>query len=87
MSRREFQRKRTMTFFIDAAREIIEDEGIKGITIRKVADKAGFNSATLYNYFENLDHLVFLAAMRYIKDYVHALPKYIKEARNSLERF
>ncbi len=87
MSRRDIQRKRTMTFFIDAAREIIEKEGIKGISIRKVADKAGFNSATLYNYFENLDHLIFLAAMRYIKDYVQALPEYIKEAKNSFEKF
>jgi len=46
------KKRRVMTYFIEAANEIIKEEGINGITIRKVADKAGFNSATIYNYFE-----------------------------------
>ncbi len=49
-----------MTYFIDATNEIIENEGIESVTIRKVANLAGYNSATIYNYFENLDHLIFL---------------------------
>lgn len=76
-----------MTYFIDAADEIIKEEGIKKVTIRKVADKAGYNSATIYNYFENLDHLILFAAMRYIKDYSLALPEYLKGAKNALDRF
>lgn len=76
-----------MTYFIDAADEIIKEEGIKKVTIRKVADKAGYNSATIYNYFENLDHLIFFAAMRYINDYSLALPEYLKNAENALDRF
>lgn len=87
MVKKEIQRKRTMTYFINAADEIIEEEGIKKVTIRKVADKAGYNSATLYNYFENLDHLVFFAAMRYIKDYTFALPRYVKNSNNALDVF
>ncbi len=87
MNRKELQRKRTMTYFINAAHEILEEEGIKKVTIRKVAKKAGYNSATIYNYFENLDHLIFFAAMRYIKDYTLALPKYLKDADNALDRF
>jgi AcrR family transcriptional regulator len=87
MNRKEIQRKRTMTYFINAAHEILEEEGIKKVTIRKVAKKAGYNSATLYNYFENLDHLIFFAAMRYIKDYTLALPEYLKDADNALDRF
>lgn len=87
MDKKEIQRKRMMSYFIDAADRIIMEEGISGITIRKVADYAGYNSATLYNYFENLDHLVFFAAMRYIKDYALALSDYIKPAKNALEKF
>lgn len=87
MDKKEIQRKRMMSYFIDAADRIIMEEGISGITIRKVADYAGYNSATLYNYFENLDHLIFFAAMRYIKDYALALPEYIKSATNALEKF
>lgn len=87
MEKRNIQRKRTMTYFIDAAYEIIKEEGIKKVTIRKVADKAGYNSATIYNYFENLDHLILYAAMRYVKDYTLALPEYLKDAKNALDRF
>jgi len=87
MSNKEIQRKRMMSYFIDAADKIIDEEGINGITIRKVADYAGYNSATLYNYFENLDHLILFAAMRNIKDYALALPEYIKNAKNALDKF
>lgn len=87
MTKKEIQRKRIMTYFINAAKEIIDEEGIEGITIRKVADKAGYNSATLYNYFENLDHLTFFAAMKYIRNYAHALPEYLEDADNSLDIF
>ncbi len=30
-------------------------EGMEAITLRKVADLAGYNGATLYNYFKDLD--------------------------------
>jgi AcrR family transcriptional regulator len=87
MTNKEMQRKRTMSYFINAADELIEEEGIKNITLRKVANKAGYNSATIYNYFENFDHLIFYAAMRYIKDYALALPGYLKDTQNAMDRF
>jgi len=87
MIKKELQKKRIMTYFIEAADEIIKEEGISGVTIRKVADKAGYNSATLYNYFENLDHLLLFAAMRHIKDYASALPEYLKNSNDALDKF
>lgn len=39
-------------YFVDATAEIIEEEGVENVTIRKVADRAGYNSATIYNYFQ-----------------------------------
>lgn len=87
MCNNEIRRRRTMIYFIEAADEIIKEEGIENITIRKTANKAGYNSATLYNYFENADHLKFFAAMGYIKDYALALPKYLEGAENSVDIF
>jgi len=87
MTKKSIQRKRMMLYFIDATDEIIDDEGIAGVTLRKVADKAGYNSATIYNYFENLDHLIFFAAMRHIKDYGYALNSYISDAKNAMDIF
>lgn len=86
MDKKEIQRKRTLRYFIDAAAQIIDEEDIDAITIRKVADIAGYNSATLYNYFENLNHLVSMAALKFVRDYIEALPTYIKRANNALEK-
>lgn len=76
-----------MIYFIEAADGIIKEDGIENVTIRKTADRAGYNSATLYNYFENADHLKFFAAMRYIKDYALALPKYLEGIDNPVDIF
>ena len=38
-------------------REIIEEEGIDSLSIRKTAEKAGYNSATLYHYFSDFEEL------------------------------
>jgi AcrR family transcriptional regulator len=87
MAKNIVREKRTMTVFIDAAAEIIKEEGINNITIRKVADKAGYNSATIYNYFEKLDHLVLFASMKYLKAYALALPVCLKDANSALDKF
>ncbi len=65
------QKYRTMRYFIDATKEIAEVEGIDKLTIRNIADRAGYNSATIYNYFENLDSLVALAMIDSVTDYLY----------------
>jgi AcrR family transcriptional regulator len=87
MENKELQKKRMMSYFIEAANKIIEKEGIEGVTIRKVANMAGYNSATLYNYFENLNHLVFFSSMKYLKDYAESLNSYTRGSKNSLEKY
>lgn len=86
MSRKEMQKRRIMKYFIDAALEIIKKEGLENVTIRKVAVLAGYNSATLYNYFENLDHLLFYSSMKYLRNYLLKLQK-MKMPQDKLERF
>lgn len=83
--KKDIQRKRTIRLFIDSAVSIIEEEGFDSITIRKVADKAGYNSATLYNYFRNLDHLKALTALTFITDYTVALDTYVNDAKDTCE--
>lgn len=87
MIKKEIQVKRMMSHFINATIELINEIGIEKITIRKVAERADFNSATLYNYFENLDHLIFYAAMKNIKDYSLNLNLYLIDTENSMDRF
>lgn len=74
-----------MTYFIEATEKLIAEEGIDGLSIRKIGNEAGFNSATIYNYFENLEILVLFASVGYLKDYVSELKLEIKENMTSLE--
>jgi AcrR family transcriptional regulator len=86
-ARAKIKQRRIIKYFIDAANKIIKKEGIKAVTIRKAADLAGYTSATLYNYFDNLQHLVFLATMTYLEEYNAALPQYLKGNANAIERY
>ncbi len=84
---REKRIKRTMTYFINATDELINEIGIKNVTIRNVAKRAGYNSATIYNYFENLDNLIFFGAMKNIKDYALSINLYLADTDNAMDRF
>lgn len=76
-----------MSYFIEATRQIIEKNGIETVTIRDVADMAGYNSATLYNYFNDIDDLIFFTSLGYLKDYIQDLNRYIKDSKNALDRY
>lgn len=40
------------------------------ITIRDIADAAGCNSAVIYRHFDNLEHLLMIASVRFLEDYM-----------------
>lgn len=84
---KELKKQRMYTYFIDAALSIIEESNINNVTIRAVADKAGYNSATLYNYFDNLDHLKYFAVLSYLNNYTERLDYQIEKTDNYLERY
>lgn len=84
-SNKAIQKKRMMSYFIEAANEIIDKEGLESLTIRKVADKAGYNSATLYNYFKNLKHLIFFSSIRFLSNYAKELPEYLSKATSPID--
>lgn len=78
---------RMWKYFIEATVEVIEEEGINQVTIRKVADRAGYNSATIYNYFDEISHLVFFASMKLLKGYVEDVAVYINRGNTPLEKY
>ncbi len=67
---RQEKRKRIMSYFINATIELMEKEGIENLTIRKVAEQAKYNSATLYHYFSNLDELELFASVKCLDESV-----------------
>ena len=81
------QRNQILACFINAASEIMESEGMDALTLRRVAQKAGYNSATLYNYFKDLDHLTVYASMKYFEDYNRNLSRYLSDEQDDFQRF
>jgi len=78
---------RTMDYFITAADEIIKEIGIENTTVRKIAKKAGYNSSTIYNYFNDLDHLIFFTKITHLEEYTERLYKEISDDIHPLEQF
>ena len=82
--RKQMYRQQTMGYFINAALEIIEEEGIDSLSIRKTAEKAGYNSATLYHYFSDFEELRIFSAMKYLDQYAKDLPAYLEPVTRPL---
>lgn len=87
IDKKTIQKRRMMGYFIDAAKQIIDIGGIEAVSAREVADIAGYNGATLYNYFDDLDHLIFYASLRYLKEYAADIKNYVKDAGTPVERY
>ncbi|MFN2341631.1 MAG: TetR/AcrR family transcriptional regulator [Halanaerobium sp.] len=84
---KDIKKKRTLKIFIEATRELIEEKGIEQVTIRDVAKKSGYNSATIYNYFDNSKQLIFFASLDFLGEYSQAMPDYIAKADDEIDRF
>lgn len=87
LKKKKIKRGRMWKYFTDATVEIIEKEGMDQVTIRKVADIAGYNSATIYNYFTDLSHLLFFASMRLLGNYTRDVVTYMEKGNNALEKY
>lgn len=81
------KKQRVMRYFIDAARNIAKEEGLQGITIRSVADKAGYNSASLYNYFDNLEQLLAFTSIDLISDWLHEYVEIMEGDGDELDKY
>lgn len=80
-------KRRAINSFVNATEKIMLEEGINKVTIRKVSDLAGYSSATIYSYFENIDHLILFSSMKFLDEYIDAIPEYIKDEKKSIGVF
>ena len=56
--RSDHSREELHELILEAARELVEAEGLQGLTTRRVAKRIGYAVGTLYNLFDSLDDLV-----------------------------
>lgn len=86
MSNKELQAQRMRTFFIDAAKEILQEEGVKKLSARKVGNRAGYSYATIYNYFKDLKELLTYCLADMLEDAYRALMEVKEEGLDPREQ-
>lgn len=56
--RKEREREEKKELILKAAKEIIKQEGIEGLSIRKIAGKIEYSPAIIYHYFKDKNEIV-----------------------------
>ncbi len=68
--------------YVLIAIRIMEEEGMEGLNIRRVADEAGCTCAVLYRHFDNKQDLMMTAAVKFLQPYI----KYLREEFDRVDR-
>lgn len=56
--------------YVVAAHQIIREDGLPALTIRRLGRDLNCNTANLYRYFESLEQLTMYAALPYLRNYL-----------------
>lgn len=68
MDKKIIQEERMRSYFIEAAKRIVREEGVKSLTVKKIANLAGYAPGTLYNYFSDLNTLLFYCVADFLEE-------------------
>ena len=78
---------RMRKYLIETTEDLIHDEGFSAVTLRKIADESGYNTATIYNYFKDLNELLLYSSIKFLKSYNRELSVRLDESMNAMERY
>lgn len=56
--KQSLKKKRIKMYFLESAKDIIINEGVENVSVRKIANMAGYSYATIYNYYDDLNELL-----------------------------
>lgn len=86
MVRNEIQEQRVREYFINATKEMLKGEGFKSISVRTIAERAGYSFGTLYNYFKDIKDLIFICIEEFQKECIEYVEKNCKSAKPGKDR-
>ena len=86
MVQNAIQEKRMKEYFIEATKEILRGEGLRAVSVRNIAEKAGYSYATLYNYFSDIKELIFECVRDFSSDCEEFIQKKTKNTPQGVER-
>lgn len=73
--------------FINATRQLIDEEGLEQVSIRKIAQRAGFHNSTIYLYFKDVNELIMLASLKHFGEYSRALSIQVQKHESAVDTY
>lgn len=86
MGNKEIQEQRMKGYFIEASKEILKGEGLKNISVRNIAERAGYSYATLYNYFNDVKDLIFECVVDFQEECEEFIKSETKKSQPGIEK-
>jgi AcrR family transcriptional regulator len=83
--KQELKRSRVKICFLQAAKSMISAKGVDSVTVRGVADAAGYTYPTLYNYFEDLNELLWETRRFMIRELVDTMRQTMRDPIHSAD--
>ena len=81
------QKRTNLIHFIRITQQLIEEEGLKNVSIRKIAANSGFHNSTIYLYFKDLNELIMLASIKRFQNYSTALEQQSRLHADAYDNF
>lgn len=73
VQKKETAKQLRMARFITATKELAKVQGIGTLSVRQIAEQAGYHNSTIYAYFKDEALLLSLACVPYFADYSREL--------------
>lgn len=81
------EKRKNAIAFVEATQALIDSEGLEKISIRKIAEKAGFHNSTIYLYFKDANQLILLASLKHFREYSRKLAEYSTMIASPTDKF
>ncbi len=82
---KNMQEQRMKNYFIEAGYSILLKQGAEQLTVRNIAQKAGYSYATIYNYFNNFDELMWAIGVKVLDILADTLNEHYEEVKTKLD--
>jgi AcrR family transcriptional regulator len=86
MKNKEIQEQRIKGYFLQATKDLLKSEGLQSVNVRNIADRAGYSYATLYNYFKDINDLVFLCVHDFYEECAQHVREHVKKQERGIKR-
>jgi AcrR family transcriptional regulator len=68
--KKALKKSRMQGYFVTSAKDLINENGVENLSVRTIADRAGYSYATIYNYYSDLDELLWEVKKSFSEDLV-----------------